>query len=167
MFPRWNTMWPSSWSTSRVVAAVCPTWSCTRWCSLAPWAEVCDPYQVPRPEGLGLGASKRCRMSHRSFSCFHIMENFQIWNLCMHGLSHRSVFCFHIFDSFLIWSLWHFIWHFGHNFLGGPPYIFLLCRSWWSGKLCASVLNLQGARRFTFWSSSFTSWWLMKATAAI
>ena len=58
----------------------------------APWIEVCDPYQVPRTEGLGLGASKRCRMSHRSFSCFHILENFQIWNLCMHGLSHRSVF---------------------------------------------------------------------------
>ena len=60
--------------------------------ALAPWIEVCDPYQVPKPEGLGLGASKRCRMSHRSFSCFHIMVNFQIWNLCMHGLSHRSVF---------------------------------------------------------------------------
>jgi hypothetical protein len=28
--------------------------------ALAPWIEVCDPYQVPRPEGLGLGASKRC-----------------------------------------------------------------------------------------------------------
>ena len=55
--------------------------------ALAPWIE-----EVPRPEGLGLGASKRCRMSHRSFSCFHSMENFQIWNLCMHGLSQRSVF---------------------------------------------------------------------------
>ena len=147
--------------------------------ALAPWIEVCDPYQVPRPEGLGLGASKRCRMSHRSFFVF------TFWKISRSGICVcmdcriALFFCFHILGSFLICSLWHFIWHFGHNFLGGHPYTFVLCRSGWRGKLpmfaaswsmpccCASVLNLQGARRFAFWSSSFTSWWLMKATAAI
>ena len=115
--------------------------------------------------GLGLQSGAACHIA--------VFLAFTWWKISRSGICVcmdcriALFFCFHIFDSFLIWSLWHFIWHFGHNFLGGPPYIFLLCRSGWSGKLCASVLNLQGARRFTFWSSSFTSWWLMKATAAI
>ena len=110
---------------------------------------------------------------------------FTVWKISRSGICvcmdcRSALFlCFHILDGFLIWGLWHFIWHFGHTFLGEPPYTFVLCRSGWSGKLpifaaswsmpccCASVLNLQGARRFAFWSSSCTSWWLMKATAAI
>ena len=47
MFPRWSTTWPSSWSTSPALAAVCPTWSCTRWCSRC-WVR--GMRSTPKPE---------------------------------------------------------------------------------------------------------------------
>ena len=68
--------------------------------ALAPWIEVCDPYQVPRPEGLGLGASKRCRMSHRSFFShfgkFPDLESVYAWTV--------ASLCFFAF-RFLVVSL--------------------------------------------------------------
>ena len=162
MFPRWSTMSRSSWSTLRVLAAVCPTWRCTRWCS---------------------------RSLDQGMRSIPSRETWRTWVWGFKAVPHvTSGILFGILSDILSGILSDILSgilsgilsrHFGHNFLGGPPYTLVLCRSGWSGKLpifaacwstpccCASALNRQGARRFAFWSSSCRSSCLMKATSAI
>jgi len=74
--------------------------------------------------GLGLQSGAACHIA--------VFPVFTVWKISRSGIcvcmDCRSAlfFCFHILDSFLIWGLWHFIWHFGYNFLG-EPHALLCC----------------------------------------
>ena len=100
MFPRWSTTWPSSWSTSPALAAVCPTWSCTRWCSRC-WVR--GMRSTPKPETWRTWAWGFKVVLHVTSG---ILSG--IWS----GILFRHLIWHLVWHFILAFFFWHWIWYF-------------------------------------------------------